>query len=95
MCDNVFFFWGGGRVSGPEFAEGTVSSYAKKTDDEATARRTIPARSFVGDMRSGMTDSALMEKYKLTARGLHSAFRKLLAATCGATVRACGPSIRV
>jgi hypothetical protein len=57
-----------------------MSSYAKKTDDEATARRTIPARSFVGDMRSGMTDSALMEKYKLTARGLHSAFRKLLAA---------------
>ena len=31
-------------------------------------------------MRSGMPDSALMEKYKLTARGLHSAFRKLLAA---------------
>lgn len=65
---------------GLEFVEGIMSNYAENSHDEATERRRIPARSFVGDMRSGMTDSALMEKYKLTARGLHSAFRKLLAA---------------
>lgn len=57
-----------------------MSKYAANHDDDTTARRTIPARSFVDDMRSGMLDSVLMEKYKLTARGLHSAFRKLLAA---------------
>ena len=57
-----------------------MSNYAEKADDDSTGRRKIPARSFVDDMRSGMPDSALMEKYKLTARGLHSAFRKLLAA---------------
>jgi hypothetical protein len=60
--------------------EGTVSNYVENSHDEAAGRRRIPARRFVDDMRSGMPDSALMEKYKLTARGLHSAFRKLLAA---------------
>ena len=57
-----------------------MSNYVEKADDDSTGRRKIPARSFVDDMRSGMPDTALMEKYKLTARGLHSAFRKLLAA---------------
>jgi hypothetical protein len=57
-----------------------MGGYADNHDDEGAARRRIPARSFVDDMRSGMSDSALMEKYKLTARGLHSAFRKLVAA---------------
>ena len=57
-----------------------MSNYVENSYDEGTARRKIPARSFVDDMRSGMPDSALMEKYKLTARGLHSAFRKLVAA---------------
>jgi hypothetical protein len=56
-----------------------MSNHVENSDD-GTARRIIPARSFVDDMRSGMPDSALMEKYKLTARGLHSAFRKLVAA---------------
>jgi hypothetical protein len=32
----------------------------------------------VDDMRSGMPDTALMDKYKLTARGLHSAFIAVL-----------------
>ena len=57
-----------------------MSNYVERTGDESAQRRKIPARTFVDDMRSGMPDSALMEKYKLTARGLHSAFRKLLAA---------------
>jgi hypothetical protein len=56
-----------------------MSNRVEKAED-STGRRKIPARNFVDDMRSGMPDSALMDKYKLTARGLHSAFRKLLAA---------------
>ncbi len=57
-----------------------MSSYVERRSDDSAGRRKIPARTFVDDMRSGMSDSELMEKYKLTARGLHSAFRKLLAA---------------
>ncbi len=57
-----------------------MSNYVDDSDDDGRERRKIPARTFVGDLRAGMTDSALMEKYKLTARGLHSAFRKLVAA---------------
>jgi hypothetical protein len=57
-----------------------MCSSVESSEDDGSARRKIHARSFVDDLRSGMTDSALMEKYKLTARGLHSAFRKLVAA---------------
>ncbi len=76
MCDDIF-----GRVEPrAEFLEGAMSNYVENAANKSTARRRIPARSFVDDMRSGMPDSGLMEKYKLTARGLHSVFRKLLAA---------------
>ncbi len=57
-----------------------MSNYPQDTEDDGTTRRKIPARTFVDDMRAGLPDSGLMEKYRLTARGLHSAFRKLLAA---------------
>lgn len=42
------------------------------------SRRKISAREFIEDIRLGMTDSELMEKYKLTALGLQSAFTKLV-----------------
>ncbi|MFC1835728.1 hypothetical protein ACFL2Q_13495, partial [Thermodesulfobacteriota bacterium] len=35
---------------------------------------------FVGDLRSGFTDGQLMEKYRLTTRGLGSVFRSLVEA---------------
>ena len=38
----------------------------------------IQARQFAEDIRSGMSDSELMGKYKLSAKGLQSAFTKLL-----------------
>jgi hypothetical protein len=41
-------------------------------------RPIIQARQFAEDIRSGMSDSKLMEKYKLSAKGLQSAFTKLL-----------------
>jgi len=40
-------------------------------------RRTIKAKDIVNDLRSGMTNVELMEKYRLSAKGLRSIFAKL------------------
>lgn len=40
----------------------------------------VRARDAVRDIRLGLSDLALMEKYRLTDRGLGSLFRKLVAA---------------
>lgn len=40
----------------------------------------VRARDAVRDIRSGLSDLDLMEKYRLTDRGLGSLFRKLVAA---------------
>jgi uncharacterized protein (DUF433 family) len=45
-----------------------------------TPKPRIKARDAVRDIRSGMTESGLMEKYGLSARGLQSLFLKLLEA---------------
>ena len=45
------------------------------------ARRQIKAKDVMQDIRAGATDSELMEKHKLTAKGLQSVFQKLLQAT--------------
>jgi hypothetical protein len=42
-------------------------------------KREINAKELVGDIRAGTNDFGLMEKYKLTPKGLDSTFRKLLA----------------
>jgi hypothetical protein len=44
------------------------------------AKREIRVGEALRDLRSGMNDTALMHKYKLTARGLQSLFTKLMAA---------------
>ncbi len=44
------------------------------------AKRQLNAREILQDIRSGMDDTPLMEKYNLSAQGLHSAFNKLIAA---------------
>jgi hypothetical protein len=41
-------------------------------------KRIVQARDIVRDVRSGMTDTELMEKYGLSAKGLESAFAKLV-----------------
>lgn len=41
-------------------------------------KRIIQARDIVRDVRSGMTDTELMEKYGLSAKGLESAYTKLV-----------------
>jgi hypothetical protein len=43
-------------------------------------KRILKASDLVNDIRSGMDDSVLMVKYSLTAKGLESAFKKLLEA---------------
>jgi hypothetical protein len=42
--------------------------------------RTIKAKEIISDIESGMSKSELMKKYRLSARGLRSAFRQLVAA---------------
>ena len=44
------------------------------------AKQEIYAKEILNDIRSGMDDVNLMHKYKVTAKGLDSVFRKLLAA---------------
>ncbi|MBM3299154.1 MAG: hypothetical protein FJY85_04285 [Deltaproteobacteria bacterium] len=44
------------------------------------AKRQIRIREAIADVRSGMTDTELMEKYQLAAKGLQSLFAKLIAA---------------
>ncbi len=38
----------------------------------------VNAKEIIKDIRSGMDDAGLMTKYKLTAKGLQSAFTKLI-----------------
>jgi hypothetical protein len=40
-------------------------------------KRNISAKDITNDIRSGMTDSDLMDKYRLSAKGLQSVFKKL------------------
>jgi hypothetical protein len=41
-------------------------------------KKQIPVKAFLADMHGGMTDQQLMEKYKVSSRGLQRVFRKLL-----------------
>lgn len=43
-------------------------------------KRRITARELLADIRKGLSDPTLMEKYKLSAQGLQSVFQKLLKA---------------
>ncbi len=43
------------------------------------SKRQLSAKEILADIRSGMDDAALMEKYKLSAQGLQSVFRKFIA----------------
>ncbi|MFC1834588.1 PilZ domain-containing protein, partial [Thermodesulfobacteriota bacterium] len=44
------------------------------------SKKKIRASDFASDIRSGLRDSRLMEKYGLSSKGLQSAFRKLVEA---------------
>jgi hypothetical protein len=55
-------------------------SGSAQTPRGATVKREVRAKEAIGDIRSGMDDIALMEKYRLNDMGLRSLFKKLLAA---------------
>jgi hypothetical protein len=42
------------------------------------SKQIIEAKNIVRDIRSGMSDAELMKKYKLSSKGLQSAFQKLI-----------------
>jgi hypothetical protein len=44
----------------------------------AGPNKQINVKAFIADLRAGMDDSALMQKYELSEKGLESVFRKLL-----------------
>lgn len=45
-------------------------------------KRTVEAKAVISDIKAGLTDAELMKKYKLSARGLNSAFTKLVKLKC-------------
>jgi hypothetical protein len=47
-------------------------------DQAMTTKRTIKAKDIVNDIRSGLTNLQLMEKYNLSSKGLQSIFTKLI-----------------
>jgi hypothetical protein len=49
-------------------------------EDLSMTKRQISAKDFLIDLRSGLTDSDLISKYKITPKGLQSALRKLVEA---------------
>jgi hypothetical protein len=50
----------------------------EKSQETSLPVTTVKIREFVKDVRSGMTDAGLVEKYGISSEALHSIFRKLL-----------------
>jgi hypothetical protein len=48
-------------------------------------KQEVNARDLITDIRAGLSDSDLMERYRLTDKGLQSAFRKLVTAGLAST----------
>ncbi len=42
------------------------------------AKKTINVKAIVADIKAGMNNAALMEKYQLSEKGLQSLFKKLM-----------------
>lgn len=52
----------------------------KYTQGDSVAKRKITAKEILADLRSGLDDPALMNKYNLSSEGLQSLFKKMLKA---------------
>ncbi len=66
-----------------DISEYVLSPEAVKAEDarepvKSKAERLVNAHEAARDIRSGMDDSALMQKYRLSAKGLPSLFKKLM-----------------
>jgi hypothetical protein len=56
-----------------------INAFTKDTD-QMTEKREISAKTFVKDVRSGLSASDLMKKYKLSPKGFRSVLKKLIKA---------------
>ncbi len=63
------------RVSAPTVEATAILFFG---EGPMSTKRTVKARHAVNDIRTGMTDSELMQKYGLSAKGLQRLFLKLL-----------------
>ena len=68
------------RVSGRQFTlyKATALDIIAKNKREKPSKRKLKAREFLKDVKMGMSDNELMEKYLLTRRALQSALRQLI-----------------
>jgi hypothetical protein len=57
-----------------------ISRYVSELSKSGRRGRGVNARQAASDIRSGMSDAALMEKFKLSAKGLQSLFDQLVVA---------------
>jgi hypothetical protein len=60
------------------FITGTSGKSSIPTERFMAEKRTIKAKDIVNDLRAGMTNVQLMDKYQLSAKGLASIFTKLM-----------------
>ncbi|MBI5572665.1 MAG: PAS domain S-box protein [Desulfomonile tiedjei] len=79
------FHGGQGEVAGVlvflrEIAPDKAVEKEREHPKPEPGKRQIRAKDVVQDIRAGLTDPELMEKHKLTAKGLQSVFQKLLQA---------------
>jgi uncharacterized protein (DUF433 family) len=68
------------RVSGQKFIlyKATALDIIAKNKRKNPNKRKLKARDFLKDVKRGMSDNELMEKYLLTRRALQSALRQLI-----------------
>jgi hypothetical protein len=62
----------------PEDRHSQAGARERDKDDLMSAKRVVNAKDIVDDIRAGMSDKELMTKYRLSSKGLQSAFTKLI-----------------
>ncbi len=64
----------------PRETAGTSEKVDSEKKEATRHKRIVVAQDVLQDVRAGMTDAEFMAKYRLSARGLQSLFKKLIAA---------------
>ncbi len=65
------------------FTQQDLEKRARTTEEApspAAPRKEVSAKEVLKDIKNGLTDEELMDKHKLTAKGIHSLFRQLIKA---------------
>ncbi|MFC1835451.1 hypothetical protein ACFL2Q_12065 [Thermodesulfobacteriota bacterium] len=76
-CLRVLLLWGESQHP-PSSASDQPTGYGNLKEGTMAKKRVLQAKDIIADIRSGMADADLMQKYRLTSKGLQSAFTKLL-----------------